>query len=66
MVRFRILPRAKGKDIDLPDSISHRTCKSSLLLIPGQSHTVTDEEWDFIKKNHPDILPGVQVLSGEK
>lgn len=63
MICVRVLPGAKGKDIDLPESVTHRSGGASVLLIPGQTNELTEQEWEHIERNHPDVLPGIQVLS---
>lgn len=64
MVSIRVLPEAAKRDINLPESVEHRSVKGdTLYLVPGMSREVTREEWAFIKTNHADFLPNIQLLS---
>lgn len=52
-----------GRDIDLPESVSHRSVKgNTIILTPGKSRTITDEEWAYIQEHHADLLPNIQEL----
>jgi hypothetical protein len=50
-------------DIELPAEVKHRSGGHVILLIPGQSQEITEEEWAFIKANHPDAARQVDELN---
>ena len=54
----------EGRDINLPDSLAHRSVEgNTLILTPGRSQEVTREEWEHIQSCHADLLPAIEVLS---
>jgi hypothetical protein len=65
-VWIRVLHQGKGRDINLPKTVAHRSVKGNTLkLMSGRSREITDEEWAFIKAKHADLLPGIEVLSNK-
>lgn len=67
MVWIKVIETARGRDVDLPETVKHRSIVGgTLILTPGASREVTDEEWEHIKQAHPDLLAGIQVLGDAK
>lgn len=65
MVWVRMLPTArKGLDVDIPKTLAHRSVHGdTLMFVPGQSHELTEEEWEHIQTAHPELLRSLEVLS---
>lgn len=53
-------------DVNVPEEVAHRSGGDAILITPGSSHEVTDEEWFWLKKtlDHA-ILAKVQVFGKE-
>lgn len=63
MVWLRVLPTAVGRDIELTPEVAHRSVDGhTLILTPGTTREVTEDEWSFIQGKHTDLLPGIERL----
>jgi len=51
----------RPRDINLPETVNHRSAGGSVLLIPGANVEITDQEWAFIRDSHPDVLPHIGI-----
>lgn len=50
-------------DIDIPDDLAHRSVGGdTLMLIPGSSYELTNDEWNFLLKQHPGLIGLFQRL----
>jgi len=57
MVWLKVKGTAQTVDVQLPNTVKHRSVTGDTLIIaPGLSHEVTDEEWDFIKEKCPRVV----------
>jgi hypothetical protein len=66
MVWIRVLPQAIGRPVQLDGGVKHRSVEGdTLLLTPGHSREITDEEWAFVQANHADLLPGIERLNDD-
>ena len=63
MISFQVLPSGHKLDVDLPDSISHRSGGGSIFLIPGHNNEVTEEEMRHLLTEHAEYFDAhVHVL----
>lgn len=53
---IRVLTTAPSKDVNLPSSVRHRSVPGHTIIVtPGKSMELTDEEWSHIETAHPDV-----------
>lgn len=57
LVWLRVLPEADSRSVQLPADVKHRSVDGdTLLLTPGQSREVTEDEWTHLQREHADYL----------
>ena len=65
LVWIRVLPEGSGRAVQLEPSVKHRSVDGdTILLTPGCSREVTEDEWTFIQREHADLLPSIVRLDG--
>lgn len=63
LVWIRVVPQGVGRAVQLTDEVRHRNVDGdTILLTPGCSREVTEDEWSFIEREHPDLLPHIERL----
>lgn len=63
LVWIRVLPQGIGRAVQLGDEVKHRSVDGdTLLLTPGCSREVTQDEWEYIQRTQADLLPSIQRL----
>lgn len=63
LVWIRVLPTGKGRPVQLTPEVRHRSVDGdTLLLTPGMSREITQDEWQFVQSAHPDLLPSIERL----
>ncbi len=63
LVWLRVLPEGVGRNVQLTPEVRHRSVDGDTLhLTPGCSREVTEDEWTFIQREHPDLLNSIRRL----
>lgn len=63
LVWIHVLPETSGRQVQLTPEVRHRSVDGdTLLLTPGTTREVTEDEWTFIQREHQDLLPTIQRL----
>ena len=63
LVWIRVFPTGKGRHVQLTPEVRHRSVDGdTLLLIPGMSREITQDEWQFVQSAHPDLLDDIERL----
>ena len=53
-----------SRDIDLPATVAHRSVEgNTLMLVPGSSYQLTEDEWKHLESAHPGLLEHFKPLT---